>query len=50
MIVADLQRRSLSEERTTTQEEMGKDVLANPKLLKKLLNELIEERMRKGEI
>ncbi|MBN1194550.1 MAG: tyrosine-type recombinase/integrase [Methanomicrobiaceae archaeon] len=42
--------RSLSEDGAVTQEEMAKDVLANPELVKKLLNELIEEKMRKGEI
>ena len=32
------------------QEAMGKDVLDNPELVRKLLNELIEEKKRKGEL
>ncbi len=35
---------------TEGREEMGKDVLENPELVRKLLNELIEEEKRKGEI
>ena len=31
------------------QEAMGKDMLENPELVRKLLSELIEEKKRKGE-
>lgn len=35
---------------TVTQEQMSTDVLSNPELLKRLLNDLIEEKKRKGEL
>jgi integrase/recombinase XerD len=41
---------SLSEEAIEIQEQMNMDVLSNPETLKRLLNELIEEKMGRGEI
>ncbi|WP_292488910.1 site-specific integrase [Methanoculleus sp. 10] len=42
--------RSFTDDREDVQEAMGKDVLENPELVRKLLNELIEEKKRKGEL
>jgi len=42
--------RSFTEDGTDTLERMGNDVAANPEILKKLLNDLIEEKRRKGGI
>jgi ribosomal protein L37AE/L43A len=42
--------RSFTDDGEGTQEAMGKDVLENPELVRKLLNELIEEKKRKGEL
>ena len=42
--------RSFTGDGEDVQEAMGKDVLENPELVRKLLNELIEEKKRKGEL
>jgi len=42
--------RSFTGDGEDVQEAMGKDVLDNPELVRKLLNELIEEKKRKGEL
>ncbi len=42
--------RSFTEGSEETQGEMSKDVLENPELVRKLLNDLIEEKKRKGEL
>ncbi len=42
--------RSFTGDGEDVQEAMGKDVLDNPELVRKLLNELIEEKKRTGEL
>ncbi len=42
--------KSFTDDGEDVQDAMGKDVLENPELVRKLLNELIEEKKRKGEL
>jgi len=41
---------NLINEFVTELQAIGKDVLENPELVRRLLNELIEEKKRKGEL